>query len=105
GGDAGDSYVACSQRECALLGGHTYGVDVTAPELERVHERVQIDVERHRRRGELIGQAGERERRIGQDVRSPTTRGPSTAGHGREPSRDLVREAFVQDFGRPGRRG
>src|SRR2546430_12561125 len=32
--------------------------------------------------------------------RSPTTRGPSTAGHGREPSCDLVREAFVQDLDR-----
>src|SRR3989449_3736084 len=66
---------------------------------------MEVHVERRGRAAELVGQAGERERCVGQDVRSSSTHRRAAAGHGREPPGDGVGEALVERLRRSRRRG
>src|SRR5207245_4369104 len=96
---------ARGQLEGALPGGDTYRFDATLADLEPGDERVEIDVERRRRRRELVGQTGEGERRVGQDVRPASADRLAAAGHGRELACDVVGEALIERLRRPGGRG
>ncbi len=93
------------QLEDALPGRDAHRFDAAGAGLEAHEEGVEVHVQRRGRGGELVGQAGEREGRVGQDVGPPSARRRTAAGHGQEPAGDGVGEALVERLWRSGGRG
>ena len=72
----------------------------------RPHEvGVEIEVEARGRGGELVGQAREGERGVGQDPGPSAPHGGPAARHGRQPAGEIFADARVEGLRGPGRRG
>jgi hypothetical protein len=95
-----DTRAASAMR--ALPRRHPDAVDAAGGGVQPGDERVQVHVEPRRRRGELVGQTRERERRVGQDGtygRGVSARAqPGMAG---ELARDVVGEPVLSGSGGP----